>query len=57
VHRSLGFSLLFLVSTTFALAQPSSTTRLIPYAATAANPDGRPLTGEVDLTFALFEKQ
>ena len=57
MHRSLGLAMLFLVTTTFAIAQPSSTTRLIPYSASATNADGSPLTGEVGLTFELYEEQ
>ena len=38
-------------------AQTTSTTRLIPYAGTVADRSGAPVTGEVRLTFELYEDQ
>jgi hypothetical protein len=58
VSRSLRLTLFIaLTSTTIAIAQTASSTRLIPYSAAALNVDGSPVTGEVTLTFALYEEQ
>jgi hypothetical protein len=58
MSRSLGFTLyIALTTTTLAIAQTGSVTRLIPYSAAAMDANGSPVTGEVTLTFALFEEQ
>ena len=58
MRRTLGLALLILGSATSASAQTAAaTTRLIPYAGTAADATGAPLTGGVALTFELYEEQ
>jgi hypothetical protein len=55
-HRfAIAFALV--TQATIAAAQTTSTTRLIPYAGTATDGSGAPMTGAVNLGFELYEEQ
>jgi hypothetical protein len=55
-HRFL-IALVLVTHAALLSAQTPSTTRLIPYAGTAIDASGAPITGDVHLTFELYEEQ
>ena len=57
MRRTLVFAVLILGSATAITAQTNSTTRLVPYSGTAQDHAGVPLSGQVEVTFQLFEEQ
>ena len=57
MRHAFAATLIAVMSATVADAQTPSTTRLIPYAGTALDASGSPLTGPVTLTFELYEGQ
>lgn len=57
MRRIVQFAFLFVASASLAAAQTPSTTRLIPYAGTALDAGGVPMTGPLTVTAELFEEQ
>ena len=57
VRRTSTLALVFLIHVSLASAQPSPTTRLIPFSGTAVDDVGSPIAGPVSLTFELYEEE
>jgi hypothetical protein len=57
MRHKFALALFLVTQATLVAAQTTSTTRLIPYAGSAIDSSGAPVTGDVKLTFALYEEQ